>query len=130
MHEELRKEVRRWFRYAEEDLDAAQRLTDAPGGVPRHPAWLAQQAAEKALKAVLIREQIEFPRTHNLRRLRALIPPRWGVSDVSVDLDPLSQHAVESRYPENVPDVTSEEARSAVSDAERIVEAVRSDLDV
>jgi len=130
MHEELRKEVERWCRYAKEDLDTAQRLMDSSGGVPRHPAWLAQQAAEKALKAVLIREQIEFPRTHNLSTLRDLVPSSWRVSNVSADLDQLSQHAVESRYPENVPDVTEEEARSAVADAERIVDAVLSDVDL
>lgn len=130
MDDELRKEVRRWCRYAEEDLQTARQLVNRPGGVPRHPAWLAQQAAEKALKAVLIREQIEFPRTHNLSTLRDLIPSDWSVTAVQADLGQLSRFAVESRYPENVPDVTEEEARAAVADAQRIVTAVREELDV
>jgi HEPN domain-containing protein len=130
MNDALREEVRRWRRYAEEGLQTAQQLINRSGGIPRHPAWLAQQAAEKALKAVLIREQIEFPRTHNLNTLRDLIPPDWSVTTVQADLDQLSQFAVESRYPENVPDVTEEEAQAGVDDAQQIVEAVLDDLDV
>lgn len=41
------------------------------------PDWIlgfhAQQAVEKALKAVLTREGIEFPRTHNLAMLMELL---------------------------------------------------------
>lgn len=130
MDEELRREVQRWYRYAEEDLHTAQQLMVQPEHVPRHPAWLAQQAAEKALKAVLIREQIQFPRTHNLKKLHNLIPSDWRVSEVQADFDQLSQFAVESRYPENVPSVTEEEARAAVTDAQRIVRTVQEELDV
>jgi len=49
MDDELQKEVWRWCRYAREDLRAAQYLMRS-----HHSAWLAQQAAEKALKAVLM----------------------------------------------------------------------------
>lgn len=47
MSDELRREVSRWLRYAEEDLQEAERLVSLPHMVPRHPAWLTQQAAEK-----------------------------------------------------------------------------------
>lgn len=128
MNEELRREVARWLRYAEEDLGEAQRLVEQPETVPRHPAWLAQQAAEKALKAVLICQQIGFPRTHNLSTVFNLIPSDWRVKQVEADLERLSEYAVESRYPGDVPDITPEEARQATADASRIVSAVRSDL--
>jgi HEPN domain-containing protein len=52
-----------WQRYAREDLHTAHMLIEQPEVVPRHPAWLAQQAAEKTLKAVLVAEQIPFPWT-------------------------------------------------------------------
>ena len=42
--------------------------------VPRHVCWLAQQAAEKAIKAVLVFLQIDFPRSHDLDALRNLAP--------------------------------------------------------
>ena len=41
-------------------------------GRPRHVAYHAQQAAEKAIKAILVFEQVEFPFTHELNALRHL----------------------------------------------------------
>lgn len=45
-------EVRRWLRYAREDLTVAETLLNQDDLIPRHACWLAQQSAEKALKAV------------------------------------------------------------------------------
>jgi len=47
-------EVQRWLRYAKEDLVAAEAVVGQQQMVPRHACWLAQQAAEKALKAILV----------------------------------------------------------------------------
>lgn len=63
MNDELLREVQRWRWFALEDLQGAERQIQRTGTVPRHPAWLAQQAAEKALKAILIYLQVEFPFT-------------------------------------------------------------------
>lgn len=63
MNDELLREVQRWRRFALEDLQEAERQIQRTGTVLRHPAWLAQQAAEKALKAILIYLQVEFPFT-------------------------------------------------------------------
>ncbi len=52
----------RWWRYATEDLDTAQRLA----GEDTFPRWvcvMAQQAAEKAIKTLLIQQGIDFPRS-------------------------------------------------------------------
>lgn len=63
----------RWWRYATEDLEVAQRLA-ADGTSHRWVAVLAQQAAEKAVKALLIEKGVEFPRTHDVLRLVRLLP--------------------------------------------------------
>ena len=47
-------EVQRWLRYAQEDLIGAESLIGQRTIASRHVCWLAQQAAEKALKAVLV----------------------------------------------------------------------------
>ena len=126
MHPDVAREARRWLRYAREDLASAVRLSDeAP---PRHAAWLAQQAAEKAVKAVLVALQIVFPYVHDLDRLVALVPDGWGVRDVGGDLALLTSFAVESRYPDDLPDVRRAEARTGVALAHRVVEAVETDL--
>jgi HEPN domain-containing protein len=67
-------EARRWLRYAVEDLRAAESSLSFDGVQPRHVCWLAQQAAEKALKAVLIFEQLDYPRRHDLDLLFVLTP--------------------------------------------------------
>lgn len=103
MIEELRKEVRRWLRYALEDLKEAQRLVDLPGVVPRHPAWLARQSAEKAVKAVLVFEQIAFPRTHSMSTLVNLIPESRHLKNIDADFERLTEYAVEARYPAVLP---------------------------
>jgi HEPN domain-containing protein len=122
------REARRWLRYAQEDLTTVQRLLAMGEVIPRHPAWLAQQAAEKALKAVLIAEGIFFPRTHDLEALHTRIPSRWRVRHLQVDLERLTEYAVEARYPGDLPDISFEEARAAVADAARIVQAVASEM--
>ncbi|MFN8473666.1 MAG: HEPN domain-containing protein [Anaerolineae bacterium] len=67
MHEGDRQaEVLRWLRYAHEDLVAAVALVEHNLVAPRHICWLAQQAAEKTLKAVLVFVQVDFPRRHDL----------------------------------------------------------------
>ena len=67
-------ESKRWLAYARSDLDAAHALLRDPDHYPRQVCFLAQQAAEKALKAVLVLLEIEFPFTHDLDHLREMMP--------------------------------------------------------
>jgi len=66
-------EAQRWLRYAREDLAAARALGERAGGAPRQSCRLAQQAAEKAIKAALVFLRIDFPRSHDLDLLRNLV---------------------------------------------------------
>ena len=77
--EESLVQTRRWLRYATEDLVEAEAMVRRPQYVPRHACFFAQQAAEKALKAVLVFLQIDIPRLHNLsvRRCSACGKARW-----------------------------------------------------
>ena len=74
---EILTETDCWLRYAEEDLITAETLLAQAHIPPRQACWHAQQASEKALKAVLIFLQIDFPRTHDLNVLRNLVPNSW-----------------------------------------------------
>ncbi|MEA3198589.1 MAG: uncharacterized protein QOE90_17 [Thermoplasmata archaeon] len=58
-----------WMRHAQEDLDAARLLEG--GGLHALAAFHAQQAAEKAMKAVLILRGRGLARTHDVQRLAA-----------------------------------------------------------
>lgn len=88
--DERLREAGRWFRYALDDLAAARVLAADPTVRPRQVCWLAQQAAEKALKAALCFLQTEFGKTHNLDALRNLLSKDWTVRDRYPDLAELT----------------------------------------
>ena len=50
---EVPKVLRRWLRYAKDDLRTAEMLSEQ-GGVPRISCFHAQQAAEKSIKAIFV----------------------------------------------------------------------------
>jgi len=125
---EQKSEALRWFRFAREDLEEAERLLRLPGAIPRHICWLAQQAAEKALKAALILEGIEFPYRHDLDALRNLLPEGWGVKREYPDLAELTVWAVEARYPGDWPEATLDDARHAVNQAGGVLESIAVDF--
>ena len=122
------REAYRWLRFSAEDLDVARRLlTDCPP-VPRHVCWLAQQSAEKALKAALVLEEVEFPFSHDLDALRNLLPYGWRVHVDHPDLAELTEWAVETRYPGEWPETTEAEATRAESQARAVHDSVATEF--
>ncbi len=82
----------------------------------------AQQAAEKAIKAVMILRDVEFPYTHNLRRLPDVlessgeqVPERIRRADV------LTDYAAVLRYPIEFKEVSEETCQDLVAIAESVV---------
>jgi HEPN domain-containing protein len=115
--DERRAEVDDWLTYAASDLSVA-RGPRAEGALPAVYAFHAQQAAEKILKAVLIAHDVEPPRTHNIRELSALIEsrtPHEMPEHLYYMANLLTQYAVESRYPDELGDVSEDELETAIS---------------
>jgi HEPN domain-containing protein len=82
----------------------------------------AQQAAEKAVKAVLVFHRIEHPRTHQLSELLALLASAGhAVSEDVWEGDRLSSYAMITRYPGSRDPVDEAEYRRAVAVAETVV---------
>ena len=110
-------EVTRWLRYAREDLRAAEAAAASEAFRPRHACLDAQQAAEKAIKAVLVSRSVPFPKVHDLDALRALIPDpaSWAVTSPTLDLAPLTIWAVDARYPGEGPEPTEADATAAIA---------------
>ncbi len=121
-------DAKRWLDYAYSDQEAAQALLNNPELFPRQVCFLAQQAAEKALKAILILLEIEFPFTHDLDRLRESIPSGWRVKAEFPKLYGLSIWAVKSRSPGDMPDVLDIDAQQAVNFSEAILECIKEDF--
>jgi HEPN domain-containing protein len=75
--------------------------------------FLAQQCAEKYIKALLQESETAFPRTHDLRLLIGLLVPPTAELDALLDrLDQLTAWAVDVRYPGFF--ATNEHAATAV----------------
>jgi len=55
-----------WLAHAKSDLRITQICRSDSGVLPNQTVFHAQQAAEKAIKAVLLEHEIRFPRTHDL----------------------------------------------------------------
>lgn len=121
-------EWHRWLRYAQDDLHAAEINRSDPSVAPRVGCFLAQQAAEKAIKAGLVALQVSFPLTHNLDGLRNLLSDGWRIKNDPGDLASLTFWAIEARYPGDWPDATPEDAREAVEQARTVVESIEHDL--
>ena len=82
----------------------------------------AQQAAEKAMKAVLVLRGIDFPKTHNIRALLELLDPTSSQLAKEIwQATSLTSYAIETRYPGPIEPVTRNEYRQAVALAEKVV---------
>lgn len=109
-----------WLRHAYSALALAS-IPPPPGILLEQLCFHAQQAAEKALKAILVAHGATVPRTHNLRTLLDLLPPEISIPpDIQAAVG-LSDYAVASRYPGVIEPVEDSEYHEAVSMAEAVV---------
>ncbi len=109
-----------WLRHARSDL-ALAKTRSVPEVLLESLCFHAQQAAEKALKAVLVARAIPFPRTHNLGALLDLLANALQPPAEIQAADILTDYAVSSRYPGEVEPITEEEYQEALRLAERVV---------
>jgi len=109
-----------WMRFARSDLAIARGGPD-PEILLEGLCFHAQQAAEKAIKAVLIQFGIPASRTHSIEHLVGLLPASIERIPVLTQAAGLTQYAVEFRYPTDEESVTDQEHAEAVCIAERVI---------
>lgn len=120
--------VEDWLGKAGADLQASAVLLRLEQEDFFIPAFHAQQAAEKYLKAFLVRHQIPFRKTHDLQRLLALVAEvAPELSDELASASLLTPFGTEFRYPGE--SVGGFEAKSAYREAERVRQAVLAHLE-
>lgn len=133
-----RDEAERWLRQAESDLAFA--ALGAREGFPAQACFTSQQAAEKAVKAVLYLSGARFVPGHSvvelLDRAAAAVAdadaaPLRRLQDSARQLD---QYYIPTRYPNGLPGgipaevFTDTQAEDAVARARSFVEAARARL--
>lgn len=113
---------REWLRRAKGNLARAKQTK------PEEAFWEdlcfdAQQAAEKAVKAVLLFRRVPYPYVHDIGELLAVLEQSGQGVDASLKeaAGILSPYAVETRYPGTDEPVTESEYRRAVTLAEQFV---------
>lgn len=121
--------VREWVRKAENDLKSAAHLLKMKDCPVDNVCFNAQQCVEKYLKAFLITQGKEFPRTHDLGELMALLPPRLRPSLDDKEMDKLTDYATVTRYPGAYEPISLTEARQAVKIARRVRREARKFLE-
>lgn len=97
--------AKEWLNKADEDYRVAERELAAEPPAFGAVCFHAQQAVEKAMKALLVDFGVDFPRTHDLKFLLDLMKSNTPVfNDLEEALVNLSVSAVEVRYPGSKPD--------------------------
>lgn len=87
------------LRLARDDLASARALDEAEDVSSANSGFHAQQAVEKALKAVLATREIDFPFTHNITLLMQLCEDAgFELPDDLSDADRLIPYAAALRY--------------------------------
>jgi HEPN domain-containing protein len=118
----------RWLSIARRDLDAARTLATAPRPVPEVAAYQCQQAAEKLVKAMLIRRGVQPPRSHDVGRLLDMLADAGGDVSALHGFARLTEFAVLHRYPSDSPDEPPPPSPAEVLDWVGRIEAVLDDV--
>lgn len=95
---------------------------DVPGVYPEDQCFHAQQAAEKAVKGLLIMHGIGFPFVHDLAFLSSLLEETGeAIPDAILRTTDLTDYAALTRYPGPYEPVSEEECADAIDVAEAVV---------
>ncbi len=113
----------RWLREAVEELRAAEVVAAHEELPDRVAGFHAHLAAEKALKAELIRLDVEVPRIHDLIGLHRLLPESEQARFDGSDLAALNPWTIEGRYPADLPDSDRSMIEESLAAARRVLDA-------
>jgi HEPN domain-containing protein len=115
--------VDEWLQFASADLRSARTLWADQEIPPPIPCVHAQQAVEKALKALLIVHGINPPKVHVLGKLYGQLPEEMTASFDADELARLDPWAVAGRYPGDVPEISRELAGELITLADDVCAA-------
>ncbi len=112
-----------WLNRARSNFAQAKSGIQVPEVYLEDLCFQAQQAAEKAIKAILISLDLQFPYTHDIADLLTLIEKTdQDISSQVRKAARLSDYAVEARYPGVSEPVDRDEYEEAVSIANEVMQ--------
>jgi len=116
-----------WLQRADSNLEIARRARGEKVFL-EDLCFEAQQAAEKALKALLIYLSGDYPKVHAFTLLLERLEQYVAVPEPIREVIELSDYAVQIRYPGDYYPVSEEEYERALELAERVLRWVRSQI--
>jgi len=87
--------------------------------------YLCQQATEKSLKSILVYNEAQVPKTHNIRDLMNKCAKYY--SSIKMDgriVQKMTDFATASRYPDNMNEWTEEDAKLGLKHSRQILDTV------
>ena len=122
--------VQGWLRTAELDCSVADTLQERRSEYAEAVAFHSQRAAEKFIKTLLVRHQIEFPKTYDIPLLRGLVARiDAGLAAQLSFADWLTPFGVDVRYPGQTRELPDDLGERALSAARQVRELVMVELD-
>lgn len=115
----MANEIKEWLERAERDLDSSR--YNLRGKKYDVAAFLAQQAAEKAMKALYIMKYKELWKIHDLVKLGEKVS---APKEILVLCEKLNQHYIATRYPVEA-EYSEADSSEAVNDSEKVIEWAR-----
>jgi len=126
---ELLEVVQRWVQKADNDLITAEHTLGLEENCPYDTiCFHAQQCVEKYLKALLVLKWVDFPKTHDLVELLAMVPSDIQLAVEVRELEEITPYAVEIRYPDDWLRLSRDKAARAVEIARRVRLTIRAHL--
>lgn len=111
-----------WLRHARSNLSRCRADRRLPEVLFEDLCFDAQQATEKAVKAVLVLNGRRFPKTHDIGELLDLVATAGvAVPQQVLQARRLTPYAVAGRYPGVSEEASEEDHREALATAERAV---------
>lgn len=108
-----------WLKHARSDLKVARISEGQEEIFPEQVCFHAQQAAEKAIKAVFLANKIDFPFVHEIKILHDILENAGVIIPGNVrDSSKLTPYASETRYPGDFRDIDAKEVAEAIQIAE------------
>ena len=122
-------EAERWMKQAERDFSMAK--VASKNGFFEHACFMCQQAAEKAVKALLYSKGIRTFATHSVKDLFLAASKEFKIKDLRREAVLLDRQYVPTRYPDSFDSgspfeyFNEEDAKTCVSYAGSVLAEVR-----
>lgn len=124
MIKEEKEYLQQWLFRANEDLQAANLMSNEADSFTSTICFHCQQAVEKYLKAFLVLHKTEFRKTHDVEHLLILCQKIDNKLFKDIELGDINDFGVDIRYPDDFYLPTVKETKIYISVAKQIKQIV------